>query len=104
MGLAHGVRICESEKVSADHYAALFPKSDRAREFTDIIYEVAYGSSGATLAVYYAALQRVRSQARDAEINCEVPDFAAQLFDRAITAGHGPEHVAALVKVLRDKS
>src|SRR5262245_49466328 len=94
MGLAHGVRICESEKVSADHYAALFPKRDRAREFTDIIHEAAYGSSGATLAVYYAALQRIQSQARDSEINCEVPNFAAQLFDRAIAAGHGSEDVA----------
>jgi 3-hydroxyisobutyrate dehydrogenase-like beta-hydroxyacid dehydrogenase len=104
MGLAHGVRICESEKVSADHYAALFPKGDRAREFTSVVHEAAYGSTGATLAVYYAALQRVQSQARDAKINCEVPNFAAELFDRAIAAGHGLEDVAALVKVLRDKS
>jgi hypothetical protein len=31
------------------------------------------------------------------------PDFAAGLFERAIAAGHGPEDVAALVKVLRAK-
>ena len=40
-------------------------------------------------------------QARDAGINGEFPDFAANILSRAMHAGYGSEDVAALVKVLR---
>ena len=101
MGLAHGVRLCESEGVSPDVYASIFPEGDRSRAFAHVVHGDAYSNPGATLAVWFAALQRIRSQASDAQIACAVPDFAVGLFERAIRAGYGQEDVAALVKVLR---
>ena len=101
LGLAHGARICESEMVGTDLYATLFPAGDRSRTFAQVIHADSYGQPPASLGVWYAALQRVQIQARDAGINSEVPGFAASLFKRAMAAGHGEEDVAALIKVLR---
>lgn len=101
LGLAHGARLCESEKVGTDLYASMFPEGDRARMFAEVVHADAYGHPGATLNAWNAGLQRIGKHARDAGIDCEIPDFASRLFERAIAAGHGEEDVAALIKVLR---
>jgi 3-hydroxyisobutyrate dehydrogenase-like beta-hydroxyacid dehydrogenase len=101
LGVAHGARLCESENVSLDLYASMFPEGDRARSVAGVIHANAFENPGATLSVWAGALKRVESQARDAGINCEFPDFVAGLFERAIAAGYGEEDVAALVKVFR---
>ena len=102
LGVAHGARVCESEDVGLDLYATMFPEGDRAWTMARTIHENAYEKPDATLSVWADALKRVQSQARDAGINCEIPEFVAGFFERAIAAGHGEEEVAALVKVLRE--
>jgi hypothetical protein len=67
----------------------------------ETVKEDDFGDPTATLSVWNAAVRRVRTHARDAEINSEVPDFVAGILDRAESAGHGAEHIAAMVKVLR---
>ena len=101
VGVAHGARICEAEGVGVDQYASMFPEGDRARLLAKVIHAGGYDHPSATLSVWYNALQRVRAQARDAGIDGAVPDFVADMFERAIAKGHGQEDVAALVKVLR---
>ncbi len=105
LGVAHGAHLCESEKVGADLFASLFAEGERARELAEIIHTGAYEISslhpGATISVWDGVLQRLQNQARDAEINSELPDFISGIFKRAIAAGHGEEDVAALIKVLR---
>ena len=64
----------------------------------------AYTDPGATLAVWDAALQRIQSQAQDAGINSEIPDLISSLFKRAIAAGYGEEHIASIIKVMRNQS
>ena len=59
---------------------------------------------GATLTVWDAALQRIRSQADDTGINSEIPDLISSLFKRAIAAGYGEEDVASIIKVMRTQS
>lgn len=101
LGVAHGARLCEAEKVNLDLYASMFAEGDRARIFAQVIHANAFEHPTATLATWHAALQRVQRHAHDAGINCEIPDFAAGLFKRAIAMGHAEEDVAALIKVLR---
>jgi 3-hydroxyisobutyrate dehydrogenase-like beta-hydroxyacid dehydrogenase len=101
LGVAHGAYLCESEDVGVDLYATMFPDGDRARTLAQIIHSDDYANPGATLAVWAAALQRIRTQAGDAGLNNEIPGFIAGFFERAMAAGHGEEDVAALVKVLR---
>ena len=100
-GIAHGAILCESEGVDLDLYSNVFQEKDGARGIIEVIRKDAFKNPGATLEVWSAALQRIRNQAHDKRINCEVPDFMADILRRAITAGYGDEHIAAMIKVLR---
>jgi hypothetical protein len=53
---------------------------------------------------WYGGLERVWAQTRDAGIDARFPEFAESLFRQTIEAGHGAEHVAALVEVLRRRA
>ncbi len=99
-GVAHGARLCRSEGIGGDLYSSVFPNAPQAAWTADVIERDAFANPGATLSVWRAALALIQRQATDAGINTEVPDFAAGLLDRAIKAGHGEEHVAAIVKIL----
>lgn len=105
VGFAHGARLCEAEGVGIDLLAASFEPGDRARQLAEIVHAGAYelGSlhPGATIRVWEEVVQRLQSQARDAGMNSEVPDFLSAIFKRAVALGHGEEDVAALIKVLR---
>ena len=74
----------QAEGVGVDRYASMFPEGDRTRLLARVIHAGAYDHPSATLSVWYNALQRVRAQARDAGIDSAVPDFVADLFERAI--------------------
>ena len=100
-GVAHGTILCKSEGVDLDLYSKVFMEKDSARWMIDVIGKNAFKNPGATLGVWNTALQRIRDQASHKEINCEVPDFVAGILNRAIAAGHGDEHIAAMVKVFR---
>jgi len=101
LGAIHAARLCEAENVGVDVFASLFPEGNRSNWFAATIHSGRFENPTATLGVWYAALKRIQTHARDAGINCEVPDFAAGFFKRALAAGYGEEDVAALVKVLR---
>jgi len=105
-GLLHGARLCEAEGVGQDLLASLFEEGDRARELAEIVHagDFRLGAlyDGATVRVWDEVVERLQSQARDAGMSSELPDFLSSLFKRAVAAGHGGEDVAALVKVLRD--
>ena len=99
-GAAHGVVLCESEGVDLGLYANV-GVNDAARWIIETAKDDDFGDPTATLSVWNAALQRIRDHARAATINSEVPDFVAGILDRAESEGHGAEHIAAMVKVLR---
>jgi 3-hydroxyisobutyrate dehydrogenase-like beta-hydroxyacid dehydrogenase len=98
LGVIHGVRVCESEGVPLDQYAALAEDGSRSKWLLSIIASGRFENPSATLAVWYAALRRIKEHGREAGLSCEIPDFAATYFEHAIASGHGEEHVAALVK------
>ncbi len=104
-GIVHGARLCEAEGVGADLFATLFAEGDRARELAEIVHAGDYtlGSlyPGATIRVWEEVVQRLQTQARDAGMNGDLPDYLSRLYKRAVAAGHGEEDIAALIKVLR---
>ncbi|MFT5140769.1 MAG: 3-hydroxyisobutyrate dehydrogenase-like beta-hydroxyacid dehydrogenase [Rhodothermales bacterium] len=102
LGAIHGAKICESQGIHPELLASMFPKDDSARKPIDVISSDAYTDPGATLNVCDAAVQRIQSQARDTGINSEIPDLISSLFKRAIAAGHGEEHIASVIKVMRN--
>ena len=102
LGGIHGVNLCLSEGVGADAYAALFPEGDRVRIVSEVIAAEGYQNPSATVRVWQGALRRLQGQAQLARINKEFLEFGAGIIERAVTAGHGDEDVAALIKVLRN--
>lgn len=105
-GILHGARLCEAEGVGTDLLASLYPEGERARELAEIVHagDFKLGAlyDGATVRVWGEVVERLQSQAREAGMNGELPDFLSRLFKRAVAAGHGEEDIAALVKALRD--
>lgn len=105
-GILHGARLCEAEGVGRDLLASLYPVGEQARELAEIVHadDFRLGAlyDGATVRVWGEVVERLQSQARDAGMTCELPDFLSRLFKRAVAAGHGEEDLAALIKALRD--
>jgi 3-hydroxyisobutyrate dehydrogenase-like beta-hydroxyacid dehydrogenase len=102
LGTIHGTHICESQGINPELLASMFPQDHIARKPIKAISSDAYTDPGATLTVWDAALQRVQSQAQDTGINSEIPDLISSLFKRAIAAGYGEEHIASIIKVMRN--
>jgi len=101
LAVTHAARLCESEGVGLDDFAALFEENSMVHHDATVIHTAGFDHCTATLQVWGAALQQIQRQGRDAGINTDFPDHLAGLFEKAVEAGHGEEHVMALVKVLR---
>ncbi len=101
LAVTHAACLCESEGVGVDEFASLFDKESMIRRDANVIHSAEFEKRTATLHVWDAALQRIRAQGEDAGIDTAFPDFVSGLFEKAVDAGYGEEHVTALIKVLR---
>ncbi|MHA1151865.1 MAG: NAD(P)-dependent oxidoreductase [Alphaproteobacteria bacterium] len=101
LAITHAACLCESEGVGVDVFASLFDEEPLIRRYANVIHTAEFGKRTATLQVWGAALQRIRTQGEDAGINTDFPDLVSSLFEKAVDAGYGEENVMALVKVLR---
>ncbi len=101
LAVIQAVCLCESEGVGVDAFASLFAEDSIVRRYAKVIHSADFENCTATLRVWKAALQRIRTQGRDAGINTDFPDYVDRLLEKAVDAGYGEEHVMALVKVLR---
>lgn len=102
MAITHAACMCESEGIGLDELATLFPEDSFSRRYADVIHTADFENCTATLRIWESAAQRIRAQGRDAGINTDFPDYVTSLFEKAINAGYGEQHVMALVKVLRN--
>ena len=98
---AHALLLCEAEGVSADQFAKTVA-GDRAGEFAAIVHSGDFSNPSATLSVWNAAHEHIRTHAHDMKINTEFPDFVWNLLSRAEDAGYGDEDTAAIIKIFRN--
>ncbi len=103
MAVTHAACMCEAEGVGLDELANLFQEGSFARRYVNVIHTSDYENCTATLRVWESAAQRIRTQGQEAGINTDFPDYVTGLFEKAVDAGYGEQHVMALVKVLRDE-
>jgi 3-hydroxyisobutyrate dehydrogenase-like beta-hydroxyacid dehydrogenase len=101
LAVTHAACLCESEGVGVDVFASLFDEDSNIRRDANVIHSAEFEKRTATLHVWDAALQRIRAQGEDAGIDTAFPDFVSNLFEKAVDAGYGENHVTALIKVLR---
>ena len=102
MAIIHAASLCQSEGVALDEFISLFPDQPNIQSYAQVIHEQSFDRCTATLEVWGAALKRIQQQGSDAGIATDIPDFFAGFFERAVAAGHGPENIMALIKMLRD--
>jgi hypothetical protein len=62
-------------------------KMEYTRFYADIVARDAFADPGATMRPWFGSVQRREQQARDSDINGEVPAFLASLFKRGLAAG-----------------
>ena len=103
-GSIHGALVCEAEGVSVSEFTAILPPGDRAVALTETIANGTFeeiSDAGASVDVAWAAIRQLQQQAKDAGINCELPDLMASWVNRAQKAGFGSQETAAVIKSLR---
>ena len=103
MAITHAACMCESEGIGLDVLATLFPEDSFSRRYAMVIHSSDFENCTATLRIWESAAQRIRTQGQDVGINTDFPNYVVSLFEKAIAAGYGEQHVMALVKVLREK-
>jgi len=101
LATTHAALLCESEDVSVGDFANLFDKDSPTHYHASTIHSGDFENCTATLQVWRTALKHIQGQGKDAGINTNFPDFVDSLFEKAVEAGYGNEHVMSLVKVLR---
>jgi 3-hydroxyisobutyrate dehydrogenase-like beta-hydroxyacid dehydrogenase len=99
LGVIHGALVCRSENVGIDAFATELTDDD-AIVLAEIIHSNKYGDPGCKMAVWAQSLQRIQTQAQDAHISSEIPEFMGSIFKRALALGYDQEDIAAIFKAL----
>ena len=107
IGVAHAASICRAQGIDLAEFVDLFPAEPapadadaHTRKLALIIRDGVYDQPTATLRVWGAALARIQTQARDAGIPSDIPDFIAGYFQRAVDMGLGQQEAIAIYKTL----
>jgi 3-hydroxyisobutyrate dehydrogenase-like beta-hydroxyacid dehydrogenase len=106
IGFCHGALVCENEGLRVDELGVLLEQispilSVELRHMGEVIQHGRFDNPESTIKTTGDDLQLLVQQANEAGINNELPKFAADLFKRAMKAGHDQEEHAAVIKVLR---
>jgi hypothetical protein len=70
-----------------------------ATALADLIHSNKFSDPGCPLDVWFRALLRIQTQACDARISSDIPDFMVAIFKRAIGLGFGNQDIAAIFEV-----
>ena len=106
IGFCHGALICEREGLQAANLGVLLEQISgilgaELSHMGKVIQEGRFSNPESTIKTTGDDLQLLVQQAKEAGINSELPEFAANLFKRAMDAGYEQEEHAAVIKVLR---
>lgn len=103
MGMLHASNVCQTEGIELQKFISMFPDNARIQHHVGTIRDGSYNQRSATLSVWQASLELLKQQALDAGMDAEFPNHIGDLFEKAVKAGYGEEHVMALFKVLKGK-
>jgi 3-hydroxyisobutyrate dehydrogenase-like beta-hydroxyacid dehydrogenase len=99
LGVIHGALVCRSENVGIDSFAGEL-SDEHATALADLIHSNKFSDPGCPIDVWFRALQRIQTQACDAGISSDIPDFMVAIFKRAIGLGFGNQDIAAIFEAL----
>lgn len=106
IGFCHGALICENEGLRPEDLGILLEQtspvlSAELRHMGQVIQYGRFTDPESTIKTTGEDLQLLVQHAKEAGINSELPEFAANLFKRAMDAGYSKEEHAAVIKALR---
>ena len=101
MGVFQGLLLCESAGIDAGMFGQTVAADARIVKIANTVQNNDYKNPVNTVNVWHEALLHIKTQAETCGINTEILDFIATRFEQAITAGHGEEDLAAVIKVLQ---
>jgi 3-hydroxyisobutyrate dehydrogenase-like beta-hydroxyacid dehydrogenase len=106
IGFCHGALICENEGLRAEDLGVLLQQISgilgaELKHMGQVIQHGRFSDPESTIKTTGDDLQLLVQQAKEAGINSELPQFAANLFKRAMDQGYAQEEHAAVIKVLR---
>lgn len=106
IGFCHGALICENEGFRPDAFGELIQNispilAAESKHMGQVIQQNKFTDPESTINTTGLDLHLLVQQAEEAGINKELPQFAANIFQRAIDAGYGAEEHAAIIKVMR---
>jgi 3-hydroxyisobutyrate dehydrogenase-like beta-hydroxyacid dehydrogenase len=98
-GVIHGCRACHAEGVAIEEYAAELT-DPYAVDLAQLIQGGNFSDPGCAIDVWSYAVERIGTQASDAGIRHDFPDFLMSLLQRAKAAGLGSKDIAAVYETL----
>ncbi len=109
LGFVQGAHMAEASGIGVDTYSSLVADltptfGEFLKHEGNVIQSGNYTVSESPLKISVEATERILQQAREARLNTEFPALAASLLKRAALAGYEQEELAALIKVLREKT
>jgi 3-hydroxyisobutyrate dehydrogenase-like beta-hydroxyacid dehydrogenase len=104
LSLFRSVQVCEAEGIPLDEFESVLREQGRPYEawLVENVRTDSYATTSAPLELWAGAVDRIARHATEHRLHGGLPRLAADLFSRAMAAGHGREEVSALYKVLRE--
>lgn len=106
IGFCHGALICENEGLRPEDLGVLLEQISpilgaELKHMGQVVQQDRFTDPESTVKTTGEDLLLLVQQAKEAGINSELPEFAANLFKRTMDAGYSQEEHAAVIKVLR---
>ncbi len=106
IGFCHGALICEKEGFRPDAFGEIIHSispilATESKYMGQVIQQNKFTDPESTINTTGHDLHLLVQHAEEAGINKELPQFAANIFQRAIDAGYGAEEHAAIIKIMR---
>jgi 3-hydroxyisobutyrate dehydrogenase-like beta-hydroxyacid dehydrogenase len=106
IGFCHGALICEKEGFRPDAFGELIYNispilATESKHMGTVIQHNKFTDPESTINTTGLDLHLLVQHSEETGISNELPQFAANIFQRAIDAGYGAEEHAAIIKVMR---
>lgn len=106
IGFVHGALITENAGLPVDAFGSLIADispmlAEESRHMGRVIHHGKFTDPESTIHTTALDLHMLVQHSKEAGISSDLPEFAANLFQRAVDAGFGKEEHAAIIKVMR---
>jgi 3-hydroxyisobutyrate dehydrogenase-like beta-hydroxyacid dehydrogenase len=101
MGVFQGLLLCQAGGIGTEIFGQTVAADARIMKIANTIHNNDFDNPVNTVKVWKEALHHVKTQAQADGINTEVLDFIGKKFEDTVSAGHGDEDLAAVIKILQ---